>query len=372
MNTDHVYIALSTSDEFAPYASVTLQSIMEQASSHRQYNIAVLAKGFKRETSEIFGLMASLRANIHLHLIDVTEITQGRLPSLSRFHLLDILPEIKKILYIDGDMMVLCDIGEIYDTELGDAWVGAVRDYPISGRPPAAKRKDIGYIRENVGILNPEQVYFNAGLMLMNLDALRENGITAKRCYELWDMNPSGHRFWDQDVLNPLCINHVKYLPYRWNVMRFPSLEYFSDAQDAERVRQEFKIPQIIHFSGGRKVWGLNYSGEFGAWYAWRVMWWEYARRSPFYRNIWQSYIGECLTSPNKGMESQILHLSKCKANMEEMLREAIRLPYYQEELHRIRWKIHLSWGSKKKKYSERKVKLKAKIKKIETYLKDK
>lgn len=76
-----------------------------------------------------------------------------------------------KAIYLDSDIIVNRDIKELYDTPLGDHLLGGVLDhcsYWKNNRPRRKWSKKVKYLG-----LSREK-YISAGLMLMNLDRIRE------------------------------------------------------------------------------------------------------------------------------------------------------------------------------------------------------
>lgn len=123
--------------------------------------------------------------------------------TLMRLNLPDLLPELDRVLYLDGDVMVLQDLQELYNTPLGDCLIAGVRDY--------------------VGLYNiphfekfPGSVYINAGVMVMDLDRMRKEHIIAKFQEDAKIVT----QFWkhpDQDLINYTCSHRIKPLPPKYN-----------------------------------------------------------------------------------------------------------------------------------------------------------
>src|SRR5688572_21732588 len=81
--------------------------------------------------------------------------------------------DIKKVIFMDVDMIVLEDISKLWHINIDDHIIGAVTD---------SITKTIGNGIENYEQLglNPESKYFNAGLQLINTDKWREHHMTEK------------------------------------------------------------------------------------------------------------------------------------------------------------------------------------------------
>ena len=82
----------------------------------------------------------------------------------ARILLPNLLPkEMKKILYLDSDMLVTSDLKELYDIPLDDYY--------------AAMTLDISLCDDNRELIDTESNYCNSGMILMNLPLWRENNL---------------------------------------------------------------------------------------------------------------------------------------------------------------------------------------------------
>lgn len=181
---------------------------------------------------------------ITFHAIDdgcVTDLPRaGRLPKVMwyRIFLPDLLPEVDRVLYLDADTLVLDELGPLWHTPMGNAYVAAVSNV---FEPQFADRPT------QLG-LEPAQEYFNSGVLLLNLAAMRAAGCTAT----LVDYAQHGELLWpDQDALNVVLGSRRVCLHPRWNCMN--SVFLFPQADDvfgAEAVHAAQTRPAIVHFEG--------------------------------------------------------------------------------------------------------------------------
>lgn len=150
--------------------------------------------------------------------------------------------DINKILYLDVDMIVLGSIRELFSTNLDGLLLGAIQDSP---NPARQKRLEIP----------KENGYFNAGVLLLNLDYWREHHITEKSIAFIKE-HPEKIRQHDQDVLNVVSEGHWKRIPFKWNMLntfffRHPVI----DSQFLNELEKNKKDIRIAHYSGGVKPW---------------------------------------------------------------------------------------------------------------------
>ena len=158
---------------------------------------------------------------------------------------------VKKILYLDSDIVVCQDISTFYNTDLSGFSIAACYDLEVS---------DIRrYNKLNYDML---ENYFNSGVMLVNLEYWRKNYI-CRKTFEYLKKNNEVCFLPDQDALNHVLHGTVKYVSSRYNVLCDffnANLDNFliSNAMKA-RILPEIQNPAIIHYAGFYKPWYIEY-----------------------------------------------------------------------------------------------------------------
>ena len=144
---------------------------------------------------------------------------------------------LSRVLYLDADLLVLDDLGPIWDTNLEGAVLGAVLDgldsQLKSSKPGLEKAPKV-------------RDYFNAGVLLIDLDRWRKERISEKSIEYLIGHPKSP--FSDQDALNVACDGFWKKLDPRWNFQEFYEKKKISNMSQEQR-------PGIIHFVTSLKPW---------------------------------------------------------------------------------------------------------------------
>lgn len=149
---------------------------------------------------------------------------------------------IKKILYLDVDMIVTGSIQELVDTPLDGYLLGAIQDSPNPSR------------QERLNIPK-ENGYFNAGVLLLNLTYWREYHFTETSIAYIKE-HPDKIIQHDQDVLNVVSKGHWKRIPFKWNMLNtFFFRHPVVDNQFLEELEISKRDVRIAHFSGGVKPW---------------------------------------------------------------------------------------------------------------------
>lgn len=149
-----------------------------------------------------------------------------------------LLPDIDKVIYLDTDILVLCDLGELFAVNLGKNLVGATW---------TAYQVQAGQVR-----LSLEGRYFNSGVMLCQLDRWREESVEVE-FLDWYQRNHSIMKFNDQEILNGVFDKRNFEIGKRWNVSH---LEIFCGDNQIGVALNDIAI---LHFNGPHKHWHVDY-----------------------------------------------------------------------------------------------------------------
>lgn len=217
---DNIALAFTMDGNYLPYLAVTLRSIIANR-KRGNLDVLVLGDGISAERQQEWGREFEQVEGLSIRFIEVgnlkedTELKNFRkgtwltVATCYRLFLPDMLPAYEKILYLDVDIVVRADLSELYNIDMGDAWLAAGRDwYSQQGFKPKHKAwlRKLGF--EDWGN------YVNGGVVLMNLGELRKSGLMMEMVKAAVD--PETVLF-DQDALNAYCKGHVKFLDRKWN-----------------------------------------------------------------------------------------------------------------------------------------------------------
>lgn len=213
-NTSPVDIAFICDDLFAAPTLAAIQSVKQSKSAGTRIRIHVVAPGLKAESQARFGQFDARDFSVDVRTVELGELSRmfrhASCPvtktALLKFRLSEIFADLDRILYLDGDVLVRKDLSEMFSTDLGGAWAAAVKDCASGHMYPRERANR--YMRQN-----PD--YFNSGVMLLDLAALRANGVAEKLIGAKAVMSDSG--FMDQDPLNITFARRVKLLPAQYN-----------------------------------------------------------------------------------------------------------------------------------------------------------
>ena len=116
---------------------------------------------------------------------------------MHKIFLPDTLKELDKVIYMDGDTLVLKDLRELFDIDVSTVYAAVAKD-GIFYRFPK-EMAEIG--------LDKRGFYFNSGVMLYNLKLQRQDNVVAKLVEYV---KTHEDFFGDQDVLNVVFGSKLK------------------------------------------------------------------------------------------------------------------------------------------------------------------
>jgi lipopolysaccharide biosynthesis glycosyltransferase len=286
---NNIAVFLSTDDKYAAYAGVLIQSIMVSGTAENNYDIVVLHDKLSAENKNKLNALADGEKNISIRFYDVSAMMAGKLfpfrsdITIATYYRLFaplIFGNYDKIIYLDVDTICCRDIAGLYKLNIANKQLGMIRDYGLMAKTRSGKWETEKYFTETVGVDNIYQNYFQAGVLLMNLNKMRKLDFQG-HAIEL----SSGPRFTyeDQDILNKVAAGDVFPLDSVWNVKndagRSKGIMDLMPAKYYEKWLQDRKNPSIIHYASNQKPWHVPGSDL-------AAIWWKYARQSPFYEEI--------------------------------------------------------------------------------------
>lgn len=287
---DDIVIVFACSENFVPYLSVALQSIVENARAGRRYDVVVLTRNIS--PASMITLTRQTKAdNVGIGFLDVDAALgdielphHGHFRPETYYRLLapQLLPNVDKAIYLDSDLVVNADVAELFDTDVTGYPLAATRDADTIGQIDGYDTTVGPYLRDELGMDDPHD-YFQAGVLLMNLAQLRAT-VTPHEFLTL-----STQRMWrwlDQDVLNKVVNGRYVRVHMRWNyLMDWQHLRRSHIVANAPAdVRAEYDEaaadPAIVHFAGpDNRPW--LYPDADGA-----DLFWRYAMSSPYLDEI--------------------------------------------------------------------------------------
>ena len=287
--------------KYLPYLSVTIASVLHHASETEQYDIVVFVD-FDLEDSERlrFAGMSSGRSNVSIRFFDIRRhFTMAYIRGLFvdrhlsvasyyRFAAPYVMWDHERCLWLDCDTIACEDIAPLLETDLGGCCVGGCRDLAITTKIVPLFRNAIAYL-ESLGYRHAAD-YVCSGVLLFDLARMRAENVLPRL---LETCAAHSFRMHDQDGINLVCQDSIFQLDGKWDFIAHEGMLNYP-ARYHRGIRAAIaRRDGIWHFAGMDKPW-------FAPWRSCNFIWWEAARRSPYYEELLTDLamrtagIGEC------------------------------------------------------------------------------
>ncbi len=267
-NLEVIPIFFAIDDGYMPFLAVTLESLIENSSKKYYYSIKILYTNISEENKKKINKYK--RENVNIEFVDLNyyiEKVKDKLytrdyytnTTYFRLFIANLYPQYNKAIYLDSDIVVLGDIAELYNQDMGDNLIAAAPDDVIQTTKVFQE-----YAEKVVGVADYRN-YFNAGILLMNLDEFRKFDFQNKFLYLLETIKFTVAQ--DQDYLNRLCKGKVKIIDKAWDTMPIGT------------ETLEEKDLKIVHYNLADKPWhydNIKYKEYF----------WKYAKKTEYYNEI--------------------------------------------------------------------------------------
>ncbi|NHM31124.1 glycosyltransferase family 8 protein [Neobacillus terrae] len=248
-----IQIVTTSNDNYAKPTAVMLTSVLENKKSNNPMSINIIGRlsdinKFKlNESIKRFGLELKF-FDTSPTLFEDFKLTK-HLTKEAYYRLLipDLLnAEVRKAIYLDSDIILNEDITELWKINIEDYFVAAVNEFN--------KRR-----HRALSLPTKKGMYFNSGVMLINLDKWRENH-TTKAVVDYLKNNESIIIFLDQDALNAVLYSKWLPLDMKWNFTTelYKRIMRIKKKKSSKKKMNDFK-PAIIHFTGKSKPWNKGH-----------------------------------------------------------------------------------------------------------------
>lgn len=245
-----IQIGACCDENYVPFASVMMISALENVDSNYRLHFHFVADKVPANVVEQMRRLVEER-NGKLSVYPADTLRFDGLPTLrfgssvyQRILLADYLPpDIRRVIYIDSDTLVIGDVSELWEVDLEGQPVAAVEDLSRSAC-------------ESIGVSRRE--YFNSGVLVMDLDQWRAEDIHGTVAHYAGE---NAHRFQyvDQCSLNAILHTRWKRLLPAWNQQAniYKILRKYSEgsAYTINELREGVGRPKIVHFTGKKKPW---------------------------------------------------------------------------------------------------------------------
>lgn len=322
MNTT-IPIFYACDDNFVKYAIVSLHSMICNASAKYRYKVYILHTNISDEMQK--RVLELENDNFSISFENVSSYLNSishKLPlrdyysktTYYRLFIAEMFTQYNKAIYIDSDTIVQGDISSLYQTEIGDRYLGACHEQAmvqVDGYGTYVERV-LGFDRN---------LFFNAGMILINCEQFRKHQVLRRFMELLGTYNFVVTQ--DEDYLNVICKDWVYWLDQRWNTEIFGNIPY------------PIEEANVLHYIMTNKPW--HYADcRHGD------IFWKYAAQTQVHKEILG--VLEAYTDAQRERDrlscDDLLRLAIAEANQENnylnRINKTLRAPDRVEILRRI------------------------------------
>lgn len=270
---EDINVVLAVDDNYAPHAAVTMLSILETSHHPRRLRFFILnGKNISEANRSKLSAVAAGRGS-EVAFVDIDDRDLRWLPlnrdyvSIATYYRLVMhhyLPQtVSKAIYIDADTIVVDPIEDLWAVDL-------------EGHPVAAAPDDAGFHQQRRLQLTSAHRYFNAGVMVFDVDRFRQMKLEDDILAIFRQKGPFIVSQ-DQDILNILCCQDTKTLHLRWNAgTRIYRANPLEPSYGEEEAFEAAGDPAIVHFTDKKKPWHLKCTHPF------TELYWDYRNETPW------------------------------------------------------------------------------------------
>ncbi|GAA4492452.1 glycosyltransferase family 8 protein [Pseudaeromonas paramecii] len=294
---DQIPLFIAFDDNYVPFGGCVIKSALLNKSDKYDFSFYVLHEGLSLTAQQTLTQMVEEHPGAQIHFLDVGDYfakmelhvhTIYNRATYYRLAIPDLLPDAKRGIYLDSDLIINGDLCELYDWDLQGKSLAAARDVMMYSlvRTSALTNRESGslpirrYFSEVLGLPDPEY-YYQAGVFVLDLARLRE----LNRLPQMMEL-AANQKYWmaDQDILNSLFVGDIAILPQRWNLLTGGGeYQHFLAKVDGplmDEYRSARQQPAIIHYASYTKPWSyadIDYAPLF----------WQVLRQTPWQHQIY-------------------------------------------------------------------------------------
>jgi len=250
-----IKVVCTFDDIYVRHGCVMLASLFSTAQSPIQVHIiarlntinearveAVRAFFSKKYNHEIIYASPTLAEKKNIAQADIDGLQTNM--NFHRFFFSEYFPHLKRLIFLDSDLIVRKPLNELWEKNLGENVLGAVTEIDLFRIP---------LYLNTVGAH-----YFNGGVLLVDLDLWQKMDISNKALKWLhhYHTNPTRYQLWDQTPLNKSVDGKYLHLDPTWNMGYSMQPHYAGRYGLTEsRLKSMISDPHIFHFLGPFKPW---------------------------------------------------------------------------------------------------------------------
>ena len=294
-NLNKIHIAMSLNDNYTYPIMVSITSILLNSNKNTYIEFHILiGKDVKAKNKKKIASLKRLNHNIKFSFHHVGNNFKGwihgkkklTVASFYRSIAAELIKNVDKIIYLDGDTLTYGDLSEMYHLNMDNAYFRGVREIISEAAEPKIDKSR----------------FICAGVMVMNLKLIRRDHIfNIFKKYYLKYFKKKIY-YGDQHIINALFRNKIKFLPPKFGTwfMNKKYIKIYESLKPIIYTKKELikanKNPIIRHLWGTtkeglllkNKPWLLNKTCEI------KKEWQYYAKKTGYYSSICKMFKNAC------------------------------------------------------------------------------
>jgi lipopolysaccharide biosynthesis glycosyltransferase len=223
-------IVYSGNANYFPHIGISITSLVRHNKPTNVYLLTDMNSSL--QSAELLKYSKSIGININVIIVNLASSSfriSKKIPIVAYYRLLlpDLLPDIDKVIYLDGDIIINNSIEFLWNLNLQDNFIAAVEELEIN--------KSL-----KINLFGTEAPYFNSGVLVMDLQSFRKHKLT-----NLMLDFAANHKekiiYHDQCTLNYFLQNKWLKLSATYNFMSC----HFRN----EQYSKEIPEPIVIHYN---------------------------------------------------------------------------------------------------------------------------
>ncbi|MFL1780565.1 Glycosyltransferase family 8 domain protein [Candidatus Hepatincolaceae symbiont of Richtersius coronifer] len=302
MVTNELNIVFASNKFYLPHMATCIASIFINAAPTSIIKIHILHSSITlEEQNEILSLLKLSKNN--LSIIEFLDLTYIAVPyevgkyfsieAMYRLYVVDLFPDLNKLIYLDCDTIVLTDLNKLLEEDLTHFYLAGVKDFIMMNYSREVgtliKGHQINLFEHYNATLNFSHAdfakYVQSAVIVFNLKKIRQDN-KATLMLEIQEKFPR-LLLADQDIINYSFKGQIKHLSARWNFGGWSIEEAIKDqdekkllltSKEHKEFKDAMKNPYIIHYVGSHKP--SRHSKTFNKLYY--KLYWVYRQQTPY------------------------------------------------------------------------------------------
>lgn len=275
-------------DNYIPYLSVAIRSMVQHASVNNFYEIAIIGFSLTKESESVLLNEINKNSNFKIRFIYAKKELSKVNYAISyksvytnemylKIFVPFLLPYYQKGVILDCDVLFNTDPIFLYNTNLNNNIIAGVKDVGFVGyfNNFTHFKKD-PFRNKNLN-LKHRLNFVNSGVFVCDFVKYR----STVSFNDLTKMCTVKRECQDQEIINIICKDRILFLPYNWNLFNYVNYRYELSINNLPRKEylayiKARKKPYLIHYNSIPKPWQVPAldMAEY---------WWKAAKGSKLY-----------------------------------------------------------------------------------------